>query len=397
MSHLGASARVSFGVKALCVFVLTLAVSLASNAVFLDEIGDFDGGTQSTYIIDGYYYQYLGERTVHLAQSKGISVYEAAREFSPNESSAGVVFLSALVSSLLPYRELLPLLFLVIFFVLIGLLHAVGRATPSLLFLPLSGLLPYLFITSKEAFFVMGFLMLLLGYLRRWLLPLALLGGAMMYLARQEGFYILLCAWLIWMCSVRRWTLLVAIGTILIFYFLRFREPLFAISSLFQTLSDDADTSFCKSGPFSVCVDSLAGAETIYLQRVVTLVGLPFKWLMDAGAAVIGMTTWPGFVIRLALVVHITWGWWVLRHRVPLPDERLRKVVRISLWFFVAYCAVYGSLFYFQSTRQVVLATTILFISLSLNGNPTNAIGPSFDAHARGRSSGGESAILRIE
>jgi len=358
-----------FNLKSKIALLIFFAVPIVfiNHSIWLEQIGNLNSGVQSDYFIDGYYYIYLGKQAIQLAQAADLNIYQASEVLKPNESSVGIVFLSAL-TYILPYSlYVIPLLLLTVYITFLYLFIKSGRFSDSVLFLPFSGLLPYLFIPTKETFFLLGFLMVVLAYVKRRFLSIGLMGLLLMYMARSEAFYLMLASTFLWYAREKSRAFFYVL--IIIFcsvYFSFFRELLFQKATAFQIQAHLANTAFCNIGPLSFCIDEIGDVEWFYFNRVLAIILLPFQWLwyfieifLDSN---IGIT---GTIIRVAILMQIVWAYLVffIKSNLACTNEKIRGLV---FMFFIIYCGSYGAIMFFQPTRQVLLASTILFIGCCL-------------------------------
>ena len=351
--------RLSTGVLLGLTFVPAALLSMLTISAFLHEIPRFSSGTQENYVIDGYYYYYLGQSAVTMAQTDQVSLLEAATELRPNVESTGAVYLSALLARILPSIYLVALALLTAYWVAFALLLNTRRVSSTILLLPLSGLMPYVFIPSKEAFLVLGILLTILAYLDRRFLILGAAGVVLVYLARPDAAYVLLLSCFLASLDRFRWLLagVLLSGVAAYFWWLRPAASLFA--GFEQSQAFMMNTGFCNLGPFSVCVGADRLSEVVYVERILSLLGLPFKWIWEGCTVFFAGVTLPNMIIRIALVVQIAWVWWVLSKRTP-SDARAAMVRHVAAWFGGIYLLLYGALVYFQSTRQLVFITSIV-------------------------------------
>jgi hypothetical protein len=271
------------------------------------------------------------------------------------------VYLNALLASVFSSIYEISIFLVLSYWAILLLLLRTERVNSAIIFLPFCGLMPYLFVPTKEAFLFLGILLGILAYLDRRFLAFGLFGIALIYLARPQAFYIGLIA--IFICYLSKYRkafvcfLIIAIAV----YWYRLREGILFVAEFEQHVALMADNGFCHVGPLPVCVDSSGKPELIFAVRLLTLLGLPLKWAWQGVAAL-----WEGLplgtaIIRVALVVQLAWVYLVFSRLGPV-DRRAMAVRRGMAYFAGLYFMIYGMLIYFQSTRQVAVATTILVI-----------------------------------
>jgi hypothetical protein len=353
--------RLSTGVLLGLTFVAAALLSMLTISAFLHEIPRFSSGTQENYVIDGYYYYYLGQSAVTMARADHISLFDAAAQLRPNAGSTGVVYLNALLCRVFPSIYFVSLALLTAYWATFSLLLRTKRVSSAILLISFGGLMPYLFIPSKEAFLVLGILLAVLAQLDRRFILAGVFGVVLIYLARPDAAYILLLSCVLASLHRRRWltaSLLVA-GVASYFWWLRPVAYLFA--EVEQSQAFMTNTGFCNLGPLSVCVGSSGMQEVIYLERLLSLMGLPLKWIWEGCSVFWAGVTVSTIIIRITLVVQIICACLVFSRRQP-ADQRAALVRRAAAWCGGIYFILYGALVYFQSTRQIVFVTTVLLI-----------------------------------
>jgi hypothetical protein len=350
-------------VGALLLFLLLSAIVVT---IFNSEIRDNKSTVQADYIVDAYYYIYLGRQAADDAVRDGRSLYSAAEALAPNSTSTGVVFLSASLLQVIRWEVLIPGALALILFVPIIMLYRTGGASVGLIGLPFCGLFPYLAVPSKEVFLIAGLGLIAVVVTARRYLFLGTIGLAMMFLGRPEAFYIFVAcvgAWAMFRTRVGMVVFVIsATGGYLIFA----REAAYAVSLLHQSLMDQAGLGFCTVGPLNVCVEDINSLEWRYVARLISLTPLPLKWVGDAAATLYNAPLLMSeAIIRWANFSHLIWLYLVIRHSRPVTGRTL-ALRQILISFAVVYWFVYGSILFFQPSRQAVLATTFLGLALVL-------------------------------
>ncbi len=347
--------------KAAAVCFATLVFFSAVVAVFLSQIKDLGVGVQEKYIIDGYYYYYLGHTAITMSEMEGMTLRTASEALQPNESSGGIVFITALVERIAPSPFCVATILALVYSALLFLLLRTKMVRPLLLFLPFTGLFPYLPIPSKEGFLIIGGLCCLLAYLNRRMSLLWPPGLLLIYLARPDVLYVFLFSiLLVIVVRSRIWSVLFATAG-LAAYFIWIRQPAALLAIVDQAEATVQQTQFCHIGPLSLCIEPTGIVEVIYAQRLLSLVGLPLKWAWEAASAIFLAPTATDLIIRIAIGLHIIWAIKIMRHDTP-ADKQSTEIRNITMWFAGVYVFLYGSIVYFQSTRQVVFASTIFLI-----------------------------------
>jgi hypothetical protein len=353
--------RLSAGVLLVLTFAAAAMLAVLTITAFLHEIPRLSSGTQEDYIIDGYYYYFLGQSAVTMTRAEQISLLDAATQLQPNPESAGVVYLNALLCRVLPSVYCVSFVLLTAYWIVLSLLLNTKRVSSAILFMPFSGLMPYLFIPSKEAFLVLGILLVVLAYLDRRFIPAGVFGVVLIYLARPDAAYFLLLSCVLAPLYRRRRLMASLLLAGVVVYFWWLRPAAFLFAELEQGQAFISNSGFCNLGPLSVCMGSSGMQEVVYIQRLLSLGGLPLKWIWEGCNVFWSGVTVPTIIIRITLVVQIIWACLVFLKRQP-ADQRAAMVRRAAAGFSGVYFLLYGALVYFQSTRQLVFVTTILLI-----------------------------------
>lgn len=312
---------------------------------------------QSDFSIDAHYYYYLGNRIKDVVSVGMTSLFEAVVDMAPNPSTVGVIFLSTILSYLFGSIIQVKFFLFTLFSILITYLRAKNVLRRYSEFFLLGGLFPYLFLPSKECFFILGLLIYLTRYgtSLHWLPSIS--GLILMLLARPEGAVILIFVLMLRRSAITR---LIVITGGAAAYILFLREPLIEFSVLFELSAESAGTHFCNIGPFSLCVAGAGIPELVFIQRLFVNLFLPLDWIRDFVVLFANPENFTNFdiSIRTASLFHI-----LLLAPVIIFPWSSRKVKNFSLLSFpVGYYFIYSSLLFFQSSRQIIFATTILFI-----------------------------------
>jgi hypothetical protein len=362
----------SFESRILFFWVSAILVSSVINFIFLSEINSLASGIQNQYLIDGYYYLHLGQEAMLIADRDGVSLYKAAESIRPNISSSGIVFLSSLTSSIVPWPWLVPAFFACIYAALVVALSRSYRIESNFYLLFFSGLVPYLYIPTKEAFFTIGLILALVCIRRSALMILLPLAAGIMYQARPEALFILAASVTAYLL-LRRWSrmkLVLLLVLVLGIYWTVLREMVAATSILFQLAAETVDAGFCKVGPLSVCLPDGGPAEHIYLQRLLSLLGLPLKWLADIFQLIAGDTMPPSaWILRLAQGMQLVAIGIVLRQR--FRSRRPLDTTQVTLLVFAClYISIYSMVLYYQVTRQALLSMHFVLLALLISESP---------------------------
>ena len=147
-------------------------------------------------------------------------------------------------------------------------------------------------------------------------------------------------------------------------YVLFFREYLVQTGTLFELSAKIVGTHFCNIGPFKLCFTSNNFPELIFLQRIFVNLFLPLKWFLDfiwlfEKDSIYNL---PVFIIRLSAFIHI----WIFISAVIYLIRHSKFLSSFHI-FIMIYFVLYSSIFFYQSSRQVMFITLIAFIFSKLN------------------------------
>ena len=352
---------------ALLLFLLPLffILSFITHLSHLNEINMYSG-SQADYIIDAYYYIFLSTQVTEIMSSAGLSLHEASEILSPNDSTNGVVMLSSIVFLLFPDIVLIPFFFLFAYVILLFPFLAYGGSGLKIILILFSGLLPYLFIPSKESFFIIGFLIFLLPFKfsisKIFSFFILSLGISIMLLARTEAFLIMLLSGVALYLFNRKYLLILFLFFAILVYVYFLRDIAYITALAFQTSAESSGTSFCNVGFINTCITDKNTMELVFIQRILTIILLPAKWIYDFFISFgdIELLTVRNLLTRFCLLIQILWGY--------LAYKNIKQNgINIGLIFCIAYIFVYTTIFYYQFTRPIIFATTILFIFSSID------------------------------
>ena len=370
--------KIGTDVKFALAMFLSIVIAVAMQVCYMTHIPK--GGNQEDYIIDPYYYMHLGEVVVRQSSLGQGSIYALSEDYEPNGESRGIIYLNAVLYQLLPSWSCLPLFFGAIYLSLFYILYRLHLFNATLLLFPFYALYLDIFVPSKEAFLFIGFVLLLIGFLRSHLWPLGILGLLLMLIARPPAAAIFLIALFARYCMrgrILRYLFLIGIG---ILYLTVVRKELFQLGKteqdIFSIIGADTYITFCKVGPLSVCVSTINTFELILAQRLLTLLLLPEKWvwnviqlfLEDYGRMTI-------FIVynRLSLIIHMVLaGIVVVKNKTPAPCARNVRV--LMLCFGSMYLVTYGTLVYYQPTRQTIVVVSLILLTLSMTSEKNKGI-----------------------
>jgi hypothetical protein len=321
---------------------------------------------QSDFFVDATYYFHLGGEINKLTASESYNLWEAIAELSPNKSTMGIVYFSCAVRLMVDSIQSGALIFSTILVVLMIHLRKTGVLIRYSEFFLISGLLPYLYIPSKECLFLIGMLVFLTRYsIKQSLLP-TVIGSLLMFAARPEGFIILFAAIILARVmrarKIIRAALLVAIVGL---YFGFIRENLITITTVYEISTAHRQLAFCSIGPINVCVRDAAFFEQVVISRVFVSLFIYVDWLLDFLQFAIAPQNFSNgdALIRIFNVLHLpiflaaVFGAW-----------RLRNIdATWTVYFPISYFVVFSGVLFFQGSRQVLFVTVILFLLTRLN------------------------------
>jgi hypothetical protein len=367
-------------------FVLALSISIAAGMqiLFMTHIPQNDN--QADYLIDSYFYMHLGETVARESDALHKSIYALSEEYKPNAESQGIVFLNACLYRLLPSWYCLPVFFGLIYFSLFYFLYRLHLFHSTLFLFPFYTLYLHIFLPSKETFLLIGFILLLASVIKGRYWYVGVLGLILMLLSRPSVAAIFAISFLVWLCSRKRVGRYILILAVIALYFIVLRRAVFAYSLREQMVGQYTDLTgeviFCRVGPFSVCYGSLKTFEIVLAQRILTLALLPLKWIWNA-LQLFNQDYGELFVIslyhRTSAVFHTALATFVLisRREASHSGARIRSLI---FSFAAIYIGIFGAVIYYQPTRQVLLVSCFVLLSMSLTG--TNGDGVSSSSNS---------------
>jgi hypothetical protein len=251
----------------------------------------------------------------------------------------------------------------------------------TLLLFPFYTLYLQMFLPSKETFLLIGFILFLVSAIKTRYWYLGLVGVLLMFLSRPTAALIFVGSSLAWLCTRKRTGRYILAFFLIGVYFAYLRLPVFAYSLRQQMVflygNPGEDMAFCKVGPLSVCYTSPTTFEIIVGFRILTLALLPFKWVWNAlqlfyqsyGDLFFDAAyhrTAP--VVQMAIAIFL----FISKRKTSRAGAQIRSLI---LCFVALYLAVFATGVYYQPTRQVLLASCFIMLTVSLTG--TRAFLPS--------------------
>jgi hypothetical protein len=352
--------------------VFTLAISLAAGMQVLFMAHIPTNGVQSDYLIDSYFYMHLGETISRESDAMHRSMYALSDEYKPNSESRGIILLNAYLYRILPSWYCLPLLFGLIYCALFYFLYRIQLFDSSLLLFPFYTLYLQILLPSKETFLLIGFILFLVSAIkiRYWYLGLA--GLVLMFLSRPTAALIFVASSLAWLCARNRIGRYILAFSLIGLYFAFLRIPIFAYSlrqqMVFLYANPAGDMAFCKVGPVPVCYSSTKTFEIILTLRILTMALLPFKWILNALQLFyqsFGDLLFDAVYHRVAPVIHIAIAAFIFasRRKTSVAGAKVRSLI---LCFVALYLGVFATGLYYQPTRQVLLSSCFIMLTMSL-------------------------------
>jgi hypothetical protein len=213
---------------------------------------------------------------------------------------------------------------------------------------------------------------LLIGFLKKRLWPLGMLGFILMVVVRPEGAAIFVLSFIAWKCMQNRIGRYVFLAGSLIVYIL-VRNELFDYCLLDQARRyySNSDIFFCQVGPLSVCFNSITTFELIVLQRLVTVILLPVKWVWNVTLVGSRGALVNDLYHTLALIIHLILAIIVINaNKVSAYNKR--QVREMMLCFAAVYIVIYGSLVYYQLSREFVVASCFALVAMTVTSEDCN-------------------------
>tara|TARA_X000000950_G_scaffold289028_1_gene409171 strand:+ start:7547 stop:8629 length:1083 start_codon:yes stop_codon:yes gene_type:complete len=340
---------ISKNIKIFFFVIIYLFFSLITLTVFLSEIAYFESGLQSHYIVDLYFYRFIGESYV-LENPENFS-WQNLLFYSPNPQSLGITLISILFAYIDVSVYLIPALLAVIY----SFFFFYRNNSILLILILFSGLMPYLVLPSKEAIILLGVFSILYGVYPKRNFPWLMLGIFLIVLSRPQMILILGAAFCLFEIIKRKtFVKLLIISFIFLLYF-SIREQIVSISILFQGVSNID----CFVGPLNICVNQENFFEFTVLQRALAVLLIPLKWGMDFFELFLFEFSSSSWIIRISQFSTL-----ILLILTFFTFKKCNRNIRLfGLCLAFVYIFSYATVFYFQLSRQVLFGIVILFIS----------------------------------
>jgi len=339
---------ISSQLKLICLAMISLLVACAFFYILRSRV-DWSSNEQAAYVIDGFYY-YKIAASYHIDKLGDIIANPI------NISTSGVLLINMLYESFLPI-ELYPFVNVLL---LVGLVSSLYTIRSSFLFsLALILVIPYTIVVTKELLVVIG--ALLLFSKGAWFIRL--FGFFVLTMGRPESAAIMVLTYfLFWLMKNRgKLFLSFAFAGLASLYFGYFRNGLFDAALLFQQVAVNGPYS-CQVPLFATCVTSISEFEWTILQRNLSIILFPAKWLFDV-FSVQSMFSLYYFCTALILIFSL------------LCSNYIKLLVLRRPEIF-AFCALnisaYLSILFIGPSRPVAFYTSLILIFSILKPKQTD-------------------------
>jgi len=355
--------KIIITIVAACLFSMTL------NILYIQQIGSFfSSGDSGYYLIDAYYYWYLGS-VVNEASYIG-SHLESAFDIAPTINSTGVVALAGLINFSPEVIYLLPICFLFVYLLLFYNKTDSATLTCLMIIAIFIGTAPLPFLVSKESFLYIGIFLiarfgLCVSFPARFLGITA--GLLFVTFGRYEVLGFLLISYILTICGQKtKIVLFVAAAIAIVFYFNTFYD--FALIS--EKVAISQDNEFCGGITNTACLTSGASLATVLVTRFLLSILLPLKWMFALFESFTYTDQvsffWARFSQGLFALVFLRWLYLLKKYKKQGRIKLIENYSKIGLWFFVTYSGFYIFVIFQQPTRQIqfALAVSMIFFTL---------------------------------
>ena len=345
--------------------------NLALNALYIDQIGDeFFRGDSSFYILDSYYYWYLGS-VIDSMTSNNIYFLENAFEVAPTLNSTGMVAITSIFNIVHELIYLIPLLFLLVYLFLFGKITDHTPLTATLIAIILITTAPLPFLISKESFLYVGIILIIRAslsdnFFRKF--SGIFLGVLFVAIGRFEVLAFLLISYILCLTGpIVRLAMMVISVVGASFYFDFFYE--FALIA--EKVAISQNNEFCGGISNTACLTSDAPISTVLFTRFLLAVLLPLKWLLTFFESFSYLDDvsrfWARFSQGLFALLTIQWFYMLRRYKKEKLIKLNSKLSKFGFWFFVTYSIFYMLVIFQQPTRQVQFALAIFMIAVNFD------------------------------
>lgn len=351
--------KIIIAIVAACLFSAIL------NILYIQQIGlFFQSGDASYYLIDAYYYWYLGS-VVNTAPSIG-SHFESAFDIAPTINSTGVVALTGFINFAPEIIYLLPLCFLFIYLLLFYNKTGGAALTYLMIVAILVGTAPLPFLVSKESLLYIG-IFLIARYGLCGSFPARLLGitAGLLFVTfgRFELLGFLLTSYILTICDQKtKFFLFVATAIAIVFYYNTFYD--FALIS--EKVAISQNNEFCGGITNTACLTSGATLATVLVTRFLLSILLPLKWifaLFESFTYIDQVSLfWARFSQGLFALIFLRWLYLLKKHKRQGKVKLIEKYSKIGCYFFITYSGFYILFIFQQPTRQIQFALAVSMI-----------------------------------
>ena len=339
---------ISNQLKLICLGIISVLVACAFFYILESDV-DWSSNDQSAYVIDGFYYYKLAT-IYHIDKLSEILANPL------NKSTSGVLLINMLYASFLPI-ELYPFVNVLL---LVGVVSSLYKIRSSFLFaLALILVIPYTIVVTKEFVVLIGALLLF----SKGALFIRLFGFFLVVMGRPESAAILVLTYfLFWLLKNRgKFFLSFAFAGLASLYLIYFRNALFDAGLVVQELAVFSWSS-CQVPLFATCLTSISEFEWTILQRNLSVILFPAKWLIDV-FSIQSMFSLYYFCTALFLILFL-----VCSNYVKLLVLRRPEIF--------AFCALnisaYLSLYFVAASRPVAYYSSLILIFAILKPIQTN-------------------------
>ena len=346
-------------------FVITFSTILALiiNIIYISLIGnDINSGVQENYLLDSYYYNFLGDSLRNIPLSQFFSVLY---EISPTINSIGIVLISYFISIFLEYTYI-PIFFGFLYLYFFNKKNINKEIISKFLCLALIGLCPLLFITSKESFLFIGIIILFeslskFGF-KRFLY--FIIGSLLIISARYE---VILFVYLSIALAYGKIYFRSLICTLAIIILILYFDNIFNLANSYEEALYFRETTFCGFSYLPTCINSGDNIVIIALSRVFFTLLAPLKWLYSGYDSLYYLDNFYNFFSRLSQFLFAIFLTPLIAYFFTNKDKINNKLSKVGFYFFYLYTGFYSIVLFHQPTRQIQFSLVILFLSIILN------------------------------
>lgn len=335
--------------------LLLIVIASLINNYFINQINWDILNLQSNLFYDAYYYWQQGVSYHNLVGFK--FNYDELNDISPTKNSIGVVYINSILYGLgFNIREI-PVLIGSIYTILCLINFKKIDNSVGLVFI---SLLPINFLCSKESLIYIG-IILIIGWIIDKKIWKLILGLIIIFVARNELFYIICIATILQYIKIKKISLIFLILVMWIFL----KEQSLTSEYLFEksnTLIFDGSLNY-------VMISSGTPELIVIFSRIFVSFLVPIKWLISL-PTLINNDNPVSLLVDLTSFITLFYatylGWRIIKTKFINKPLSI-NVVKYS---FIIYVLVYMIIIFHQPTRQLLLAiTAYLFIYCTVEKN----------------------------